>query len=69
MTAIPGAAFDPSEIAILRNALDDAVAHLPAERRTSVSKAHLAERILQCAAKGERDPVRLRTAALIEIVE
>ena len=32
------------------------------------SKTTLAQRILRLAANGERDPIRLRIAALIEIV-
>lgn len=58
--------FNPDEIALLRTVLDEVAALLPAKKRTSETKALMAHRILLCAAKGERDPVRLRTAAILE---
>lgn len=60
-----GAAFDPEEILLLKNVLDDAVAHLAPADRTSAAQALLAHKILIQAAKGERDPIRLRTSALL----
>ena len=42
---------------------------LPQAKRTSAMKAKLASRILAAAAKGERDPVQLRIAALLEVVD
>jgi hypothetical protein len=33
-----------------------------------MSKSELAERILRLAAQGERDPIRLRTRAVIEVM-
>jgi hypothetical protein len=32
-------------------------------------KAEIASHILECAAKGERDPAALKTAALLAVVE
>lgn len=58
--------FNPDEIVLLRAVLDEVAAMLPARKRTSETKALMAHRILVCAAKGERDPVRLRTAAILE---
>lgn len=63
-----GAAFDPETIELLLNSLDEAWSLLPPRERMRVSKATLAERILRAAANGERDPVRLRTRALIGVV-
>jgi hypothetical protein len=63
-----GAAFDPETIALLRAVLDEAWDSLNAQEHTQSSKSLLAERILHLAATGERDPVRLRVAALTEVV-
>jgi hypothetical protein len=60
-------AFDPETLAILKFAFDDACAQLAAYRHTPSMRSMLAERILKLAAKGERDPVRLRTYALLEV--
>jgi hypothetical protein len=38
-------------------------------KRTSVTKAEIASNILAFAAKGERDPVALKMAALLAMVE
>ena len=63
-----GAAFDPETIALLRAVLDEAWDSLNAQEQAQSSKTLLAERILHLAATGERDPVRLRVAALTEVV-
>lgn len=49
--------------------LDDAAAMLPEAKRTSTMKAEIASHILECAAKGERDPIALKVAALLAVVE
>lgn len=59
--------FDLATVALLRDVLDDAWASIPAKRRASMLKTTLAERILAAAADGERDPDRLREAALAEM--
>jgi hypothetical protein len=64
-----GAVFEPELIELMRAVLDDATAMLPEAKRTSTIKAEIASHILACAAKGERDPVALRMAALSAIVE
>ena len=64
-----GASFHPELIALMRAVLDDATAMLPEPKRTSAMKAEIASHILTCAAKGERDPVALRMAALLAVVE
>jgi hypothetical protein len=53
----------------MRAVLDDVTVTLPEAKRTSTMKAEIASHILACAAKGERDPVALRKAALSDIVE
>ena len=69
MGAIGGAVFRPELIELMRAVLDDAAAMLPQAKRTSAMKAEIASNILACAAKGERNPVALRIAALSAVVE
>jgi hypothetical protein len=64
-----GAVFQPELIKLMRAVLDDATAILPEAKRTSTMKAEIASHILACAAKGERDPIALRMAALSAILE
>jgi len=64
-----GAVFQPELIELMKAVLDDATAMLPEAKRTSTVKAEIASHILACAAKGERDPVALRMAALLAVVE
>jgi hypothetical protein len=59
--------FDPATITLMRAVLDDAWTGLLPYQQAETSRAVLAERILKAAAKGERDPVRLRACALIGI--
>jgi hypothetical protein len=61
-----GAIYQPELIDLLRTALDEAESIAPAAKRTSAMKVKLASRILLAAARGERDPIRLRSAALID---
>ena len=63
-----GGAFDPETIALLRAVLDEVWDSLNAEEQEQSSKSLFAQRILHLAATGERDPVRLRVAALTEVV-
>jgi hypothetical protein len=53
----------------MKAVLDDAAATLPESNRTSTMMAEMASQILACAAKGERDPVILKVAALLVVVE
>jgi hypothetical protein len=64
-----GAVFQPELIELMKTVLDDATATLPEAKRTSAMKADIACHILECAAKGERDPAALKTAALLAVVE
>jgi len=60
-----GTGYQPDEIKLMRSALDEAAIILPEVERTSAMKTKLASRILAAAAKGERDPNKLRIAALM----
>jgi hypothetical protein len=64
-----GAVFQPELIELMKAVLDDAMATLPEAKRTSTMKAEMASHILACAAKGERDPIALKMAALLAVVE
>lgn len=64
-----GAVFQPELINLMKAVLDDAAAMLPEAKRTSAMKAEIASHILACAAKGERDPVALKMAALLAVVD
>jgi hypothetical protein len=64
-----GAVFQPELTELMKSVLDDATAMLPEAKRTSTMKAESASQILACAAKGERDPVALKMAALLAVVE
>ena len=66
---IPAAVFPPELIELMKAVLDDAAATLPEAKRTSAMKAEIASQILACAAKGERDPIKLKNSALLSIVE
>jgi hypothetical protein len=59
--------FDTQTIAIMKVALDDAWDRLPLKLQATVLKTTLAERILKSAAEGERNPERLREAALRDL--
>ena len=63
------AVFQPELIELMKVVLDDATAMLPEAKRTSTMKAEIASHILAHAAKGERDPMALKTAALAAVVE
>jgi hypothetical protein len=64
-----GAVFQPELIELMKAVLDDAAATLPEAKRTSAMKAEIASQILACAAKGERDPIKLKNSALLSIVQ
>jgi hypothetical protein len=64
-----GAVFQPELIELMKLILDEATATLPEAKQTSVVKAEIAAGILACAAKGERDPIVLRSAALLAVTD
>ena len=59
--------FDPETVALLKETLEDAWACLRPEQQAEMQKTALAERMLKSAAEGERDPQRLRDAALMDL--
>ena len=61
------AVYDPEELSLLGQVLDDVVQSLPVRMRTPSNRAEIARNILTCAATGERDPVELELAALINL--
>jgi hypothetical protein len=63
-----GAAFDHETILIMKSSLDAAWDQLGSVEQAKTTKSVLASRILRAAAQGERDPVRLRTYALLHVV-
>jgi hypothetical protein len=60
-----GAYFDPDTVQILKTVLDEAWASLVPDQQALTTRSEMAGRILDAAARGERDPVKLKTAALI----
>ena len=59
--------FDTETVSLLRATPDDARASLRPEQRAITSQSILAEGILKLAAEGERNPKRLRDAALTAV--
>jgi hypothetical protein len=68
MQTAEGGAFDPETIELLRNILEETWGSLRPEDQAQSSRSLIAERIIKMAATGERDPIRLRTRALTEVV-
>ena len=64
-----GAVFQPELIDLMKSVLEEATAMLPQAKQTSTIKADMASIILARAAKGERDPITLKAAALSGVVE
>jgi hypothetical protein len=64
-----GVVFQPELIELMKSSLDEAATLLPKAKRTNAIKVKLASRILAAAANGERDPMQLRMAALLEIAD
>jgi hypothetical protein len=60
-------AFDPETLTILKDVFDEACALVPEAQSTPEMRTILAERILNLAGRGERDPIRLRTYALMQV--
>jgi hypothetical protein len=65
MQIVRGCVYQPEDIALMKTVLDETVIGLPVSRRTDAMKVRLASRILASAAKGERNPIQLRIAALL----
>ena len=59
--------FDLETVALLRETLDDAWDRLRPQERAVTLKSSLAVRMLETAARGERDRDRLLNAALMDL--
>ena len=64
-----GAVFPPDLIELMKLVLNDVTALLPELKRTSTIKVEIASKIFACAAKGERDPIAMKAAALLTVVQ
>ena len=64
MSEFGNVAFGPHTLAILEGVLDEAWASIQAQRNGNTTRAALADRILNLAVKGERNPARLLDGAL-----
>lgn len=69
MTPDPGVSFDPDMVRQLEDVLDQAWASLSPRQRERTTKSHVAQRILELAKRGERDPCRLRAYAVLEVLQ
>jgi hypothetical protein len=58
--------YDAETIALLRAMLEEAWASLRAHEKVGSSKILLASHILELASRGERNPIRLSTYALVK---
>ena len=67
MSSDASAVFQPEELYLLGEVLDQVVQSLPPGLRTPDNRVALAQNILACASTGERDPDELRRAALVEL--
>jgi hypothetical protein len=66
MLSDQSAVYYPEELSLFGTILDQAVQSLPPDLRTPYDRAALARNMLACAATGERDPDKLRQAALMD---
>jgi hypothetical protein len=57
--------YDPETLVLPQGVLGQVWNALPPERRADIPKSEMAQRILRLAAEGERDPIKLRAAAMI----
>jgi hypothetical protein len=59
--------YDPDTLRLLRAVLDEAWGALTPEQQSGTFKSEMALRVLRLAQQGERDPVRLRMAAMLGV--
>jgi hypothetical protein len=60
--------LDPEEIVRLKSVLNEMVLALPKQQRSCEMQATLAEQLLKLAARGEKDPIRLKERALLSLL-
>jgi hypothetical protein len=61
---LEGRAFSPEEVELLTSAFEAALRELNLTKRTDPAVELVARRIIELAGRGERDPARLREAAV-----
>lgn len=61
------AVYYPEELSLLGQILDEAMQSLPPSIGMPHNRAAIAKSLLACAARGERDPIKLRLAALTDL--
>jgi hypothetical protein len=66
MSEFSNLAFDPKTLAILEGVFGEAWASIQAQRNGNITRAAVAEGILNLAVKGERNPARLFDGALTQ---
>jgi hypothetical protein len=66
MSDFGSVAFDPETLAILEGVFDEAWTSIQAQQNGNITRAALVKRILNLAAKGERNPARLLDGALAQ---
>jgi hypothetical protein len=60
--------YDPQTIELLVRTLALAWQSLSPEQRARTNRLAMAQQMLRAAAKGERDPIRLRASAILQVV-
>ena len=60
------AVYQPEELCLFGEVLDQVVQSLPPNLRTPENRVAIARNILACALTGERDPDALKRAALMD---
>jgi hypothetical protein len=61
---LDSAAFNPDEVTMLRNVFEDTLRALKLVDRSDPVTTLIAKKIIELASHGERDPARLREAAI-----
>ena len=59
--------YDPEELSLLGHVLDQMLKSLPVAMRTPHNRIEIAKRLLACVGTGERDPIKLKLAATIDL--
>ena len=59
--------YDPEELSLLGHILDQVLESLPVALRTPNNRTEIAKSLLACVATGERDPIKLKRAAAIDL--
>jgi hypothetical protein len=59
--------YDPEELSLLGRILDQVLESLPVAMRTPNNRTEVARSLLACLATGERDEIKLKLAATIDL--